>query len=412
MGHRCVASRGERYSRCRSALWPCAGHQNKNDAAPLAISQLETKTVLHVQAHGSSDDFASESLPLLPQPPITYGAQERRVCPPHPYYDVPTTTATATEASWQQPFVATALWMHLKRPLAQSSVTSTEAAGAPPSLQLPSPPLLLFCSAADELEEEFRGDVAAWDIRHDIEGKTEEEKENEVGLTLPLPPAAKAPTEGVSNEAPSGRLQPLSPNRTSPSRHLTTTAASSTPGTQGLQDCATKLWRVPTSHSKPAATPKPARVPLRLSSERAFAVDKPSSTTPVRPRAALSKSGRNTPTPALSTEGGEDVTTAKESLQVQVEMHRAELAQAQAELNAVLKATADAEANRRRVTDEVANIERYKATLDGVVAFTLRELEDAAAGVEEAEAEMRRESAAALRRLVAAQEGLQQLSLR
>ena len=83
----------------------------------------------------------------------------------------------------------------------------------------------------------------------------------------------------------------------------------------------------------------------------------------------------------------------------------------QQELRAVLRAKEHAETTKQRIEVEVRDMERYKSTLDGIVAFTLRELEDAADGVEEAEAQMRRSSQLALQDVLAAQEALRQRSL-
>ncbi|KPA78779.1 hypothetical protein ABB37_05882 [Leptomonas pyrrhocoris] len=110
-------------------------------------------------------------------------------------------------------------------------------------------------------------------------------------------------------------------------------------------------------------------------------------------------------------DGGEAATTPQGRLQAVRHAHCEELERAQDELRAALVAKEEAEAARLRITEEVRDMERYKGTLDGIIAFTLRELEDAAGGVEEAEAQMRRESTLALQNVLAAQESLRQTPL-
>ncbi|KAG5495929.1 hypothetical protein JIQ42_02808 [Leishmania sp. Namibia] len=78
---------------------------------------------------------------------------------------------------------------------------------------------------------------------------------------------------------------------------------------------------------------------------------------------------------------------------------RTELQRSQRELRATLESTERAKEEQVRVTQEISDMERYKSTLDGVIAFTLMELEDAASGVEEAEERLARESSAAWRKL-------------
>lgn len=50
------------------------------------------------------------------------------------------------------------------------------------------------------------------------------------------------------------------------------------------------------------------------------------------------------------------------------------------------------------MAQEIGDMELYKRTPDGSIAFTLTELEDAAAGVEEVEERRSRESATAWKR--------------
>ncbi|KAG5472088.1 hypothetical protein CUR178_02758 [Leishmania enriettii] len=77
---------------------------------------------------------------------------------------------------------------------------------------------------------------------------------------------------------------------------------------------------------------------------------------------------------------------------------RTELQRSQRELRATLEFTERANEEQVRVTQEISDMERYKSTLDGIIVFTLMELEDAASGVEEAEERLARESSAARRK--------------
>ncbi|KAG5497019.1 hypothetical protein GH5_01541 [Leishmania sp. Ghana 2012 LV757] len=97
-------------------------------------------------------------------------------------------------------------------------------------------------------------------------------------------------------------------------------------------------------------------------------------------------------------DGGEAVTTAKD-LDAHLHTMRTELQRSQRELRATLESMERAKEEQVRVTQEISDMERYKSTLDGIIAFTLMELEDAASGVEEAEERLARESSAAWRKL-------------
>ncbi|KAG5471415.1 hypothetical protein LSCM1_01501 [Leishmania martiniquensis] len=122
----------------------------------------------------------------------------------------------------------------------------------------------------------------------------------------------------------------------------------------------------------------------------------------VKVAVACGSAARATASPTLSPpqagDGGEAATTAKD-LDEHYYAITTELRRRQRELRATLESTERAKEEQARVTQEISDMERYRSTLDGIIAFTLRELEDAAAGVEEAEKRLAKEASAVWRRL-------------
>jgi hypothetical protein len=110
-------------------------------------------------------------------------------------------------------------------------------------------------------------------------------------------------------------------------------------------------------------------------------------------------------------ESGEAATTVHRSLHADVKASFEELKRVQGELRAALEGKESAVVARTSIGAAVRDMERYTATPGRIVASTLRELEDAAGGVEVAEAQLWRDSALALQNVLAAQEVLQRLWL-
>ncbi|KPI83136.1 hypothetical protein ABL78_7839 [Leptomonas seymouri] len=233
---------------------------------------------------------------------------------------------------------------------------------------------------------------------------------------LPLRPPSLLPLphdEAVIEDYPSDRLSPPNPNGLSypspePPRQQKRML-------KHLNSSGERKAKMAPSSPPPVAHPPPA--PSRSSSSTAFCASGGTATAP----RAVGKVERRTssritsvpPATAVHSEedGGEAVTTQHCSHQAVLHAYREELEHVQEELRSVLLAKGEAETARQRITDEVRDMEQYKVTLDGIIAFTLLELEDAAGGVEEAEAQVRCESALVLQRVLTAQEALRQQSL-
>lgn len=204
-----------------------------------------------------------------------------------------------------------------------------------------------------------------------------------------------------------GRLRPLSPNQSNPGRSCTPELLKRSKSRgqavvltgEGKASCTT------TSSAPSAPLTAPPLLSLHGHTHSAGCG---------RTTSALDFTQSQQQKRAMLNEGAEDeeaVIRQQTLLGVNLQARREELQSVQEELRAVLRAKEHAETTKQRIEVEVRDMERYKSTLDGIVAFTLRELEDAADGVEEAEAQMRRSSQLALQDVLAAQEALRQRSL-
>ncbi|KAK7198272.1 hypothetical protein NESM_000784700 [Novymonas esmeraldas] len=97
---------------------------------------------------------------------------------------------------------------------------------------------------------------------------------------------------------------------------------------------------------------------------------------------------------SLHAEDGGEAATTLQDIDARLSSVRLELRGAERELHLAVQSTKRERAELVRVTAEVEDMQQYKRTLDGMIAFTVNELESAVRGVEEAEEKLVQSSAA------------------
>lgn len=238
----------------------------------------------------------------------------------------------------------------------EAAVPSAAQRPPPSQTSLRCPSLKSDIATADELEDEYAGAVAAM-----------------LPWRVPSPAAPMVPAATSARLNPSESLCAPGPLSSSQTRHIEVTlpAAEAPQATQELVSLNTP------------------EQPLRQASSTTSPVSAKTSGTPP----AIAPARRSL---FCDSDGGEAATVVHD-LEACLHATRAEVERVQWELQATLESTERAREEQDRLAQGIADMEQYRSSLDGIIAFTLRELEDAAAGVEEAEEKVRRESAAAQR---------------